>query len=474
MIPIAKETPHMFMWFSDGSKIPPGISPLPQNSRLDYIKRLKEECRKLLFTNTPVYLVYMGRLLNREQITLLADLQNEISNLAVIDYDEVETRITDESVTSKVAAAASAYREKEKLDVGHGGIADLVDFTRLILLYNSNILRDIAQTKITIPLEWREGLIYRDFDVTLEKEAMVDIPTTNGHMATLNFSEKVRGHHTHLIELAHGEEDLTRRIDVFFNTYIYNLEQYQQIIPLFLNRSLTTEERKAKQALISEYQKICREDNFELVFIQFIRIENSFLAINTDQNRLIKKMIQEAVLGESPYAVVQLNFKSLFNRLTLLKEFLTPQLLGFNIGNDLTWKMGIREQHTSENSTTIDSQLRRNTSIEIAAPLAISVTNTSSPPLSTDASEGKNEREEQVTVDKLSKLSKNYLTHLNKASNKNNFQDKYKLMLELNTILDNLYISPSTKLLEFSNRLQEEGKGILKNHREPHWVMCKR
>ena len=147
MILIAKETPHMFMWFSDGSKIPPGISPLPQNARLDYVTRLKEECAKLFITKTPAYLVYMGRLISREQQTLLEDLQNEIPNLAVIDYDEVEQHISDQRITNKVSADANAYKEHEKLTVGTGGIADLVDLTRLILLYNSKKLREIAQKK---------------------------------------------------------------------------------------------------------------------------------------------------------------------------------------------------------------------------------------------------------------------------------------------------------------------------------------
>jgi len=473
MILIAKETPHMFMWFSDGSKIPPGISPLPQNARLDYIKRLKEECGKLFITKTPVYLVYMGRLLNREQIALLEDLQNEIPNLAVIDYDDVEQSISDQQITSKVAAAASSYREHERLDVGGGGIADLVDFTRLILLYNSKTLRDIAQKKITIPLEWREGLIYRDFDVTLEKETMADIPTTHGYMATLNFLEKVHGHHTHLIELANGEEDLTQRIDIFFNTYIYNLEHYQQILKLFLNRSLNVEEQKTKQAFISEYKKIYREDNFEFIFIRSILIENSFLAISTDQHPLIHKMIKEVVRGDSPYAVVQLNFRAR-NPLARLKEFLTPQLLGFNIGNDLTWKMGVREQHTSEGLTTVTRvQLRKNTSGDLSPPPATSVINIRRTPLA-GGSGNNNGLQDQVTVNKLSKLSKNYLAHLNKTSNKNNFLDKYNLMLELNAILDHPSNDPSTKLSEFSSRLQEVDKGILKNHREPNWVMFKK
>ena len=158
---IEKETPHMFMWFTDGSKIPVGISPLPQNARLDYIKRLEEECAKLFITKTPVYLVYLGRLLTRVQIALLENLQDRIPNLAVIDYDEVERHISDQRITIKVAAAASAYKKRERLNVGNGGIADLVDFTRLVLLYNSKTLRDIAQKKITTRLEWRNALMLR-------------------------------------------------------------------------------------------------------------------------------------------------------------------------------------------------------------------------------------------------------------------------------------------------------------------------
>ena len=461
MILIAKETPHMFMWFSNGSKIPYGISPLPQNARLDYINRLKEECGKLFITKTPAYLVYMGRLLNRTQITLLENLQNEIPNLAVIDYDDVELSIPDQKINDIVAAAANSYKDYERLDVGSGGIADLVDFTRLILLYNSNKLRDIAKKKITIPLEWRKGLIYRDFDVTLEKETMADIPTTHGYMATLNFLEKVNEHHTCLIELAKGNEDLTQRIDIFFHGYIYNLEHYQQILKLFLNRSLNAEEQKAKQSFLLEYKEIFHEYDFEFRFIHTIRIENSFLAISEDEHPLIHTMIEQAIRCHSGYAVVQLNFGRNLKHLDLLKEFLTPQLLGFNIGNDLTWRMRVREQHPSEGLTTVTRAPLRKSTIALRTTSAA-------------GSENNIESQDAVTVNKLSELSKNYLAHLNKASNKNNFRDKYDLMLELNAILDHPSNSPSTKLLEFSCRLQEVDKGILKNHREPNWVMFKK
>lgn len=469
MILIAKETPHMFMWFSDGSKIPAGISPLPQNTRLDYIKRLKNECAKLFITKTPVYLVYMGRLLNRKQITLLENLQNDIPNLAVIDFDEVEKRIADQEVLRKVSVAATSYKKNEKLDVGSGGIADLVDLTRLILLYNSQILRGIAQQKITIPLEWPEGLIYRDFDVTLEKEAMADIPTTYGYMATLNFQEQVQKYHTRFIESARGQQDIIEKINIFFNCYLYNLERYQQILKLFLKRPLNAEESAAKQTFISEYKQICHNDNFELTFINYIRIENSFLAISKDQHPLINKMIQEVVSrDQSPYGVVQIIFSRCFNKLDSLTEFLTPQLLGFNIGNDLTWKISVKEQHTSPNPTPLDSPQRNNTNV--LAPLPPSAA-----PLSPSTGDNGNQHElkARITVDKLSILSKNYLDHLNNTLYKKNIVDKYQVVLTLNAILDNTSTSPSTKLFEFSSYLQNADNGILKNHREPNWAMFK-
>ena len=293
-------------------------------------------------------------------------------------------------------------------------------------------------------------------------------------MASLNFLEKVRRHHTQLIELAEGQEDLTQSIDIFFNTYIFNIKHYQQILKLFLNRLLTAEEEQAKQAIISEYKKISCAGNFQFDFIHSIFIENSFLAFSTDQHPLIQKMINGVLLGESPYAVVQLNFIKTHDRLSLLNEYLTPQLLGFNIGNDLTWKMTVSEQHTSEKSITIHAQSREYTKLGITPTPTISVKNTTSHPLPIKASTGKNEQNAQVTVNKLSKLSKNYLAHLNKTANKKNIQQKYDLILELIAILDHTSNSPITKLLEFSSRLQEVDKVILKNHREPNWIIFKK
>lgn len=466
----------MFMWFSDGAKIPPGISPLPQNTRIDYIKRLKEECAKLFITKTPVYLVYMGRLLNKEQIKLLEELQDEIPNLAVINYDEVERTITNQKINSKVATTAAAYIENEKLHVGIGGIADLVDFTRLILLYNSKTLRDIARKKITIPLEWHEGLIYRDFDVTLEKESMPDIPTTHGYMATLNFQERVNGYRQHLIESAQYNQNLIQRINSFFNKYIYNLEQYQKILKLFLNKSLNAEEEKAKQSFILEYNEIFHEKNFKSLFIHHIRIENSFIAINKDQHPIINNMIKQVLNGESPYAVVQLHFGRHLNFLNRFKEYLTPQQLGFNIGNDLTWKMSVREQHTLDcltTTTAVELQKQTNDTTPPSPDISATQKNLQKAPL-IGGSENTSKLQDQVIVNQLSKLSKDYLDHLKKSSKKSNFLDKYNLMLELNAILDDPSNDPSKKLSEFASRLQKVDKEVLKNHREPNWAKFKK
>lgn len=479
---IPKETPHMFIWFSNGLNIPPGMSPLPQNTRLDYVARLKEECAKLFVTKTPVYLIYMGRLLNNDQITLLERLQTDIPNLAIIDYDTVERIIDDQRVINKVSELTIAYQAQERLTVGSGGIADLVDFARLVLLYNSDILRQIAQEKITSPLEWRQGLIYRDFDVTLEKNLMPDIPTTNGYMATLNLSAESLQQHTDLIESAKGDPILIQKINTFFYTHIYNLKNYLQILTLFLDNASNQTTEQARQELIRQYTDICSAHifksslTFKKSFISSIRIENSFLAISSDKAILIKKMIQEVIeQGKSPYAVVQLNFcltvgsNPLARHVNALKEYLTPQLLGFYIGNDLTWKMTVKNQHTSEDFTPIAPI----TQSEDLPCSTTSIINTPSQPLTAENDERNHDLQDQITINKLLILSENYLNHLNKASKKGIFQQKLTLMQELHAILADESQICSTRLVNFSTRLQEADKQILKKHREPHWMAFK-
>ncbi len=352
------------MWFSDGARIPANVSPLPQNERLGYIQRLKEECAKLMLTETPAYLVYMGRLLQPAQKTLLESLQNEIANLAVIDYDEVENNIFDPKLLTKVQQLQSAYKKQQKLAIGVGGIASLVDLTRLILLYNSHILKSMAQAKITTPLKWGDGLIYRDFDVTLERETMTDIPTTLGCIATLNFTLKVEEQHAS--SLAKKKKNLTA-IDAFFNQYLYNLDAYKSILVLFSNKPLSTEEETLKTSILSQYQTISTSV-FDNIFVFSIMIENSFIAVHQAEDPLIADMIKKSLGNESSYAALQSSFHNALSdhfdslglkihKTDLIKEFLTPQQCGFKIGNDLTWRMTVAKQHarTSAHVSSVDS-----------------------------------------------------------------------------------------------------------------------
>ena len=202
---------------------------------------------------------------------------------------------------------------------------------------------------------------------------MPDIPTTHGYMATLNLLGEARKYHKDLLISAKDNNKLQEKITAFFNTQIYNPERYQQILALFLKKELNTEEAQAKQAVISEYKELHTEQHlsFEWNFITTIRIENSFLAVNTDQNPLVDAIIKDIQRTDcSPYGAVQKHFTKPFRQKSFLNEYLTPQRLGFNIGNDLTWQMGIEQQHlltvsTNPSSPTVTNNPRHALSKEL-------------------------------------------------------------------------------------------------------------
>ena len=198
---LKKETPHMFMWFTNGSRVPEGKSVLPQTEQLNYVKRLTEECAKLNNTNTPVYLVYMGRMLNDQQKEQIKSLKTQDTpNLFVIDYDDVEMRLAGEGVSEigrKVATEVAQYVEKNAVGMVEGGIAPIVDFTRLVLLHNSDIVTQIARDQYNLSgaqnvPSWVPGIVYRDFDVTLSRPSMRDLPCPHGFLTSLNFKQVVK------------------------------------------------------------------------------------------------------------------------------------------------------------------------------------------------------------------------------------------------------------------------------------------
>ncbi|WP_028388756.1 hypothetical protein [Legionella fairfieldensis] len=89
----------------------------------------------------------------------------------------------------------------------------------------------------------------------------------------------------------------------------------------------------------------------------------------------------------------------------------------------------------------------------------------------------KNERKKQEVIDKLTTLTKKYLTHLNTASRKNNdnlTQRKHTIISKLDNILSDTSLDRNEKLHLFSAHFRTADKDLLKNHREPNWVAFKK
>ena len=145
---LKKETPHLFMWFTNGNDLTPDIPVLPSNSRIDYKARLYEEYEKLEATNTPLYFVYMGRMLTEEQKLQMQDLAEGKPNLFAIDYDDFEKELeyTDISqmVKKRVANLCDSFLVHGNQKGTTKGIGDLVDYSRLALLYYSDVLHKIS------------------------------------------------------------------------------------------------------------------------------------------------------------------------------------------------------------------------------------------------------------------------------------------------------------------------------------------
>jgi hypothetical protein len=360
---IKKETPHMFMWFSDGKKIPKGSPILPQSKQFDYHKRLKEECGKMSKTSTPVYLVYMGRLLNDEQKKQIKSLSQHTHNLFIIDYDDVEKKLPNtmenQQIRKKVQEYTTAYQEKELLTFGKGGIADLVDFTRLVLIYNSDIVGDIAKkqhfaSEHSILGDLTPGIIYRDFDVTLSNLCMRDLKSDCGYLTSLNFKQVVNGQYDKLIKKAGDNAVKKDKINGFFTKNLYNLAQYKKNVKLFYaeDSALSPEDKQRKKSINGDLRKIGCERDFKSLFINAVSVENSFIAVNNDKNEFAKKTIDECLLKSNPFGAVQNHFsgsggkgrkeKLLLHTIETVEE-------DFDVGNDLTWKKPLSKIYTGEN-----------------------------------------------------------------------------------------------------------------------------
>lgn len=354
---IKSSTPHLFMWICDGkklareNKLKPDALPLPQGGKFNYYDTLKAECINLQSSMTPVYLVYMGSLLEEGQkyaINKLA-IEQGMENLYLIDYDEIKNSIRDsedlskKNITSTIHDYVQSFQKYNLNKVGKGGIADVVDMTRLVLLANCDILKQAALEKYSsqdypyksnILRNSAPGVIYRDFDVRLHSELHdINLPhEADGFICSTNYVEKMK--EAQYIALKENP-NLKNEIENFFNKYIWDMDGYLAMRLFWVNKKL--KRPKAYQEFIQSAKNI-GVDEFRMFACIFL--ENSLLGINRPQHPIITDALRRTFLGkDTPYAAIQQTVrKKIINDPCAIALGYGEKI--FKVGNDLTWQAG--------------------------------------------------------------------------------------------------------------------------------------
>ncbi|MES2960958.1 MAG: hypothetical protein V4694_01075 [Pseudomonadota bacterium] len=396
---INKKTPHMFMWLCNGKekdetgnyKFGEDQLLLPNKSGLQYFERLKEECIKLQETDTPLYLVYMGRMLTEGQKQSMQQLAEDpqMRNLMVVDYDDVEKEMGDvsgefaslegtvldrksfvkripvvvrkEQIIRKIQNLVNVIDDTGK--TGRPALTQIIDSTRLVLLYNSAIIKDVAKKiyqnnpeKLRLLENSCPGLIYRDFDVTLLADEIPDLETATGYISSLNTANILPYVHRQIRSRTSNQDELDA-IDEFFKTQIYDPKKFSanleecKLAPKFYSDNFQKVEDFLSDFVMSSLHK--KESAFQELFANLLKIENSFLGVSQDQAPNVGNIICE-VFGpknKSPYGAVQRHFRvtdhwySKMDTDHELDDLIHNSKLHqiFNVGNDLTW-----ERKTSE------------------------------------------------------------------------------------------------------------------------------
>lgn len=323
-----KTTPHMFMWITNGrKKLPNSIVDmyeddqllLPNVEGLEYLDRLKNECHKLQKTNTPVYLIYIGRTLKNGQKRAMEDLANHerLENLMVLDYDELEERIEDvegERAELHILGKKQFYIEKKSTKVSksriveavaalvkridsrgsRGGLVPIIDSTRLLLLYNSALIKDLVKKKyVDNPYKTElletcsQGLIYRDFDVSLIPEEMPDLEAAAGYISSLNSEVIFKEAYEKMLDANDGKADA---INEFFAQELYDPKNFSKNLRLYdkLTKGVPLEQDEISKT---------KEELWIYFFENFSRglaIENSFLGVTEDRSFVAANTICES------------------------------------------------------------------------------------------------------------------------------------------------------------------------------------
>ncbi len=364
---IGKKTPHMFVWLCDGKKIGDYDLPLPQGSP-NYYQTLLEECKKLQATNTPVYLIYMGRTLNEKQKQNIESLSyvKGLENLFVMDYDDIEKVAPDHKLDQMI--------EGEIINLYKGkSIFNFIDIPRIVLLYHSDLLKERTLEKFSgsrncsILADSPDGLFYRDFDVTMKEGEMRDIklsPELDGFCCSSDHTENLKRLY---FTLELFEKTSNREIDTYgtlkdqliesFYEHIVDPDNHCEIIKQFMEKYHANDIHD-----INEQVDVNMDEIFDIKYLPMLKnfkklyhynlfmltkdvyLENSILLVNRSHHPIMEYIIEKShkafIRKESSadlYYIMRdkirdkgLKYITLCNVLKNIERY-------FKVGHDITW-----------------------------------------------------------------------------------------------------------------------------------------
>jgi hypothetical protein len=364
---LKKETPHLFMWFTNGFELETGMSVLPDTHQLDYKKRLFEEYEKLQKTNTPLYFVYMGNMLSEEQKLEMASLAEGRPGLVTIDYDVFAAALPEDAKTiiAQVIKLKDRFLEYGNQKGTTCGIGDLVDYTRLVLLYYCDILHSIACVSPDA-----NGLVYRDFDVVLKADHVEDIALKYGLTCSSTLTNTIDRHIYYLKYIS----DLTRSDKVKDFLSVDNLMQCFELY------SKTDEELQSEGLLEQKQQQdtLCTElfgNSFRRVFLDKIQVENSLIAVSESRFGAIRDILDSLISNMNPYGAFQqalfklADTKGIQCKSSVFQESLRYEK-SFAVGNDKTWTMDVSQLHDSKIINPDGAAEEKGQGRELAEPAA--------------------------------------------------------------------------------------------------------
>ncbi len=202
-------------------KQPADCLPIPngeiKNREANYLTILKQEARKLKKHSIAVYLLYLSRTLSENHISAIKNLnaQKEFENVFFIDFCQLLDEISDTEIKNRAENLIALYDDSPDHKFT---IAELVDYCRLVAIKYCDKLKEIS-FQIEPKSQKKEyldksdvGILYRDFDVTLNKNSFSIILPDKCLLCSTN--------HQSLLHGSYMPENGKKSIHLLFQKYL--------------------------------------------------------------------------------------------------------------------------------------------------------------------------------------------------------------------------------------------------------------